>query len=88
VKSLADQTAKATEEIRSQIVHMQQVTTTAVAAIRSIGQTIGEMNEYTTTIAAAVEEQGAATREIARNIQHAAGGTSGIHAFLSDIRAA
>jgi methyl-accepting chemotaxis protein len=127
VKSLADQTAKATEEIRSQIGQMQQVTTSAVNAIRSIGQTIGEMNEYTTTIAAAVEQQGAATREIARNIQHAAGGTTevssnivgvsqasadagtaaeqvlvasgtlrreadqlreGIHAFLSDIRAA
>ncbi|WP_315835717.1 methyl-accepting chemotaxis protein [Bradyrhizobium prioriisuperbiae] len=127
VKGLADQTAKATEEIRAQIAQMQQVTTTAVNAIRSIGQTIGAMNEYTTTIAAAVEEQGAATREIARNVQHAAGGTTevssnivgvsqasseagtaaeevlvasdalrreadhlreGIHAFLSDIRAA
>ena len=76
VKSLANQTAKATDEIRSQIANMQTVTTSAVGAIRNIGQTIGEINEVTTAIAAAVEEQGAATREIARNIQHAAGGTS------------
>ena len=76
VKSLANQTAKATDEIRQQIASMQTVTTSAVGAIRNIGQTIGEINEVTTAIAAAVEEQGAATREIARNIQHAAGGTS------------
>jgi methyl-accepting chemotaxis protein len=76
VKSLADQTAKATDEIRGQIVSMQDVTTNAVGAIRHIGQTIAEINEVTTAIAAAVEEQGAATREIARNIQHAASGTS------------
>ncbi|WP_426437553.1 methyl-accepting chemotaxis protein [Bradyrhizobium genosp. P] len=76
VKNLASQTAKATEEIRQQIVSMQNVTTTAVTAIRNISSTIGEINDVTTAIAAAVEEQGAATREIARNIQHAAGGTS------------
>jgi methyl-accepting chemotaxis protein len=76
VKNLASQTAKATDEIRSQIANMQQVTTTAVGTIQNIGLTIGEINEITTAIAAAVEEQGAATREIARNIQHAAGGTS------------
>jgi len=76
VKSLANQTAKATDEIRAQIASMQQVTTSAVGAIRNIGQTIGEINDITTVIAAAVEEQGAATREIARNVQHAAGGTT------------
>ncbi|MET0707211.1 MAG: methyl-accepting chemotaxis protein [Tardiphaga sp.] len=76
VKSLANQTAKATDEIRAQIVSMQQVTATAVGAIRNIGQTIGAINDVSTAIAAAVEQQGAATREIARNIQHAAGGTS------------
>jgi methyl-accepting chemotaxis protein len=76
VKSLANQTAKATDEIRAQIASMQQVTTSAVGAIRNIGQTIGEINDITTAIAAAVEEQGAATREIARNVQHAAGGTT------------
>ncbi|MGY3295027.1 methyl-accepting chemotaxis protein [Bradyrhizobium sp. LM3.6] len=66
VKSLASQTAKATEEIRTQIASMQQVTTSAVGAIQGIGRIIGEINDVTTTIAAAVEEQGAATREIAR----------------------
>lgn len=76
VKSLASQTAKATDEIRQQIGDMQNVTTSAVSAIRNISATIGEINDVTTAIAAAVEEQGAATREIARNIQHAAGGTS------------
>jgi methyl-accepting chemotaxis protein len=76
VKNLASQTAKATDEIRQQIVNMQTVTSTAVGAIRNISSTISEINEVTTAIAAAVEEQGAATREIARNIQHAAGGTS------------
>ncbi|MBR1256361.1 methyl-accepting chemotaxis protein [Bradyrhizobium sp. AUGA SZCCT0240] len=76
VKSLANQTAKATDEIRQQIGNMQAVTTTAVGAIRNISTTINDINEVTTAISAAVEEQGAATREIARNIQHAAGGTS------------
>jgi methyl-accepting chemotaxis protein len=76
VKNLASQTANATDEIRAQIANMQQVTTSAVGAIRNIGITITEINEVTTAIASAVEQQGAATREIARNIQHAAGGTS------------
>jgi methyl-accepting chemotaxis protein len=88
VKSLASQTAKATDEIRSQIASMQQVTTSAVSAIRNIGQTIGEINEVTTAIAAAVEEQGAATREIARNIQHAAGGTSEVSSNIVGVSAA
>ncbi|HEY8332506.1 MAG TPA: HAMP domain-containing methyl-accepting chemotaxis protein [Tardiphaga sp.] len=76
VKGLANQTAKATDEIRAQIAAMQQVTASAVGAIRNIGQTIGEINDVSAAIAAAVEQQGSATREIARNIQHAAGGTS------------
>jgi len=76
VKSLASQTAKATDEIRQQIGSMQNVTTTAVSAIRNISGIIGEINDVTTAIAAAVEQQGSATREIARNIQQAAGGTS------------
>lgn len=88
VKSLANQTAKATEEIRSQIANMQTVTTSAVGAIRNIGQTIGEINEVTTAIAAAVEQQGAATREIARNIQHAAGGTSEVSSNIIGVSTA
>ena len=88
VKSLANQTAKATEEIRAQIASMQQVTTSAVGAIRNIGHTIGEINDVTTAIAAAVEEQGAATREIARNIQHAAGGTSEVSSNIVGVSTA
>jgi methyl-accepting chemotaxis protein len=88
VKSLANQTAKATDEIRSQIANMQQVTTSAVGAIRNIGQTIGQINEVTTVIAAAVEEQGAATREIARNIQHAAGGTTEVSSNIIGVSTA
>ena len=88
VKSLANQTAKATEEIRLQIANMQAVTTSAVNAIRNIGQTIGEINDVTTAIAAAVEEQGAATREIARNIQHAAGGTSQVSSNIVGVSTA
>jgi methyl-accepting chemotaxis protein len=88
VKSLANQTAKATDEIRAQIAGMQQVTTSAVGAIRNIGLTIGEINEVTTAIAAAVEQQGAATREIARNIQHAAGGTSEVSSNIIGVSTA
>jgi methyl-accepting chemotaxis protein len=88
VKSLANQTAKATDEIRAQIASMQQVTTSAVGAIRNIGQTIGEINDVTTAIAAAVEEQGAATREIARNIQHAAGGTAEVSSNIVGVSTA
>ena len=88
VKSLANQTAKATDEIRSQIANMQQVTNSAVGAIRNIGTIIGEINDVTTAIAAAVEEQGAATREIARNIQHAAGGTSEVSSNIVGVSTA
>jgi methyl-accepting chemotaxis protein len=76
VKSLATQTAKATGEISQQILAIQGATSDTVAAIGSIGATIGQMNEIAATIAAAVEEQGTATREIARNVQQAAAGTT------------
>jgi methyl-accepting chemotaxis protein len=76
VKSLANQTAQATDEIRAQIAQMQQATTGAVDAIRDIVTTIGEISDYTGSIAAAVEQQGSATHEMARNIQQAAGGTT------------
>jgi methyl-accepting chemotaxis protein len=88
VKSLANQTAKATDEIRQQIVSMQTVTNSAVGAIRNISNTISKINDVTTAIAAAVEEQGAATREIARNIQHAAGGTSEVSSNIVGVSSA
>ena len=76
VKSLAEQTAKATAEISAQIAGMQGSTTEAVTAISSIGRTIGDMNGIAAAIVAAVEEQGATTAEVARNIQQAALGTN------------
>jgi methyl-accepting chemotaxis protein len=75
VKSLATQTAKATEEIGAQIGSIQQATGETVRSIDDISTIIGRINEITTTVAAAVEEQGAATQEIARNVQQASAGT-------------
>jgi methyl-accepting chemotaxis protein len=72
VKSLATQTAKATEEISAQIAAVQNVTQEAVEAIQRIGGTISEVSSVATSIAGAVEEQGAATQEITRNTQEAA----------------
>ncbi|UFZ03018.1 methyl-accepting chemotaxis protein [Bradyrhizobium ontarionense] len=88
VKSLASQTAKATDEIRTQIAGMQQVASSAVAAIRNIGGTIAEIDNVTTAIAAAVEQQGTATHEIARNIQQAASGTSEVSNNITGVSSA
>jgi methyl-accepting chemotaxis protein len=85
VKSLASQTAKATEEIGQQIADVQGATGSTVAAIDSIASTISRMNEIATGIAAAVEEQGAATLEITRNTQEAATGTSSVSANITDV---
>ncbi|MDO8607188.1 MAG: methyl-accepting chemotaxis protein [Phaeospirillum sp.] len=76
VKHLANQTAKATEEIGTQINAIQTETQSAVAAISSISGTIENINELSAAIAAAVEEQGAATSEIARSVEQAAHGTA------------
>ncbi len=72
VKNLATQTAKATEEITTQIKAVQQETGNAVTAIGGISSTISRISEINTTISAAVEEQGAATNEISRSVQQAA----------------
>jgi len=76
VKALAAQTAKATEEIGTQIAGMQAATQDSVAAIKEIGATITQISDIASTIAATVEEQGAATTEIARNVNEAAKGTA------------
>jgi len=76
VKSLAAQTAKATEEISGQIREIQAATQASAASIDAINRTIGRVNEITTSVAAAVEQQNAATEEIARSAQEAAKGTS------------
>jgi methyl-accepting chemotaxis protein len=88
VKALSAQTAKATEEITSQIAGIRDATGSAVIAIREIGTTIGHMNEITGSIAAAVEEQGAATQEIARSVQQAAQGTQGVTQNIVGVREA
>ncbi|BCJ91233.1 hypothetical protein IZ6_19680 [Terrihabitans soli] len=75
VKQLAAQTSKATEEISSQIVAVQQATAGVVEAIGGINESIGSMDAISTAIAAAMEEQGAATGEIARNVAQASTGT-------------
>ncbi|MCH9049465.1 MAG: HAMP domain-containing protein [Proteobacteria bacterium] len=75
VKSLAAQTAKATEQIGGQIGAIQGATEESVKAIGGIAEVIRELDEIATAIASAVEEQGAATQEIARNVQEAAKGT-------------
>jgi methyl-accepting chemotaxis protein len=85
VKSLANQTSKATDEIGAQISGMQAATQEAVSAIKEIGATISRVSEIAGTIAAAVEEQGAATREIGRNIQQAAEGTTQVADDISDV---
>jgi len=88
VKSLASQTAKATEEISAQINAIQAETQQVVENIQSIRSTIMEVNEISSSIAAAVEEQGAATQEIASSVQKAASGTNQVSQNISDVTAA
>jgi methyl-accepting chemotaxis protein len=85
VKSLANQTAKATEDIAAQIGQIQTATGEAVEAIRGIAGTIGEINQISTSIASAVEEQGVATREITRNVQHAAAGATSVSQAVEQV---
>jgi methyl-accepting chemotaxis protein len=88
VKTLATQTAKATEDIRSLIAEMQAATGESVNAIKEIGKTIGRISEIATAIAAAVEEQSAATVEIARNVEQAAQSTSRVAGNIDDVNRA
>jgi methyl-accepting chemotaxis protein len=88
VKSLASQTAKATDEISAQVGAMQGATAEAVQAIESIGRTIGAINEITSAIALAVEQQGSATTEIARNVQEAAQGTGQVSSNIIGVNQA
>ncbi len=86
VKALAEQTAKATEQISQQISGIQNATGQSAMAIGEISATIGQISEISSTIAAAVEEQGAATQEISRNIQQAAEGTTQVSANISAVQ--
>jgi len=87
VKSLASQTAKATEEISEQIADIQKVAGEAIDAIKNIGGIIGEVNEVATAIAAAVQQQGAATQEITRSTQFAAQGTKNVSDNITGVKA-
>jgi methyl-accepting chemotaxis protein len=88
VKSLANQTSRATEEIGNQINQIQAATREAVEAIRSISGTMDGISNIATSIASAVEEQGGATAEIARNVQHAAQATGEVAGFIGGVSAA
>jgi methyl-accepting chemotaxis protein len=87
VKSLASQTAKATEDISEQIADIQKVAGEAIDAIKGIGSIIGEVNEVATAIAAAVQQQGAATQEITRGTQIASQGTKNVSDNITGVKA-
>jgi methyl-accepting chemotaxis protein len=88
VKNLANQTAKATEEISTQITAVQEETNGAVGAIEKIRSIIGEISDISTTISSAVEEQGVSTQEIARNVQQAATGTQDVNSNIDSVNRA
>lgn len=88
VKSLANQTAKATDEISDQITAVQNETEMTVQAIENVAQEIASLAEIAGTIAAAVEEQNAATAEITRNIHQASQGTQNVSADIGGVREA
>jgi len=88
VKALANQTARATEEIGGQITQIQDATRQAVTDIKGIAATIGEINGIAATIAAAVEQQSAATREISRSVQEAAQGTEEVSSNIGEVKRA
>ena len=85
VKSLASQTAKATDEISTHIAGMQGATQESVAAIKEIGGTIGQISSIASTIASAVEEQSSATQEIARSVQNVAEGMGDAAANIMEV---
>jgi hypothetical protein len=85
VKSLAVQTAKATEDIANHILAVQNSTSGAVEAIRQIAGRMQEINQYTSAVAASVEQQNAATGEISHNVASAADGTGHVVSLLDDV---
>ena len=88
VKSLAVQTAKATEDIANHILGVQESTSGAVDAIRQIATRMREINQYTSAVAAAVEQQNAATGEISHNVASAATGTGQVVSVLNEVAGA
>ena len=88
VKELAQETARATEDIARRVDAIQADTTGAVDAIGRIGTVIGQINDYQLTIASAVEEQTATTNEMSRSVAEAAGGTTEIAATITGVSGA
>jgi len=88
VKSLANQTARATEEISQQIASVQGATLRAVEAIKAIASIIGQISDISVAVAAGVEQQDAAAREIARNVQQAAVGTAEVTSNIAGVQRA
>ncbi|CCG05744.1 methyl-accepting chemotaxis protein [Blastococcus saxobsidens] len=88
VKELAQETAKATEDIARRVLAIQGDTTAAVAAIGEISQIVAQISDRQTTIASAVEEQTATTNEMSRSVQEAAGGTTQIAENISGVSTA
>lgn len=85
VKQLADQTAKATTEIASQVTSIQLSTTDSASAITAIAESIRKMSEISGAVAASVEEQSSATQEIARNVQQASSGTAEVSGAITTV---
>ena len=88
VKQLADQTAKATEQIGRKITEIQSATGSTVEAISRIVKTVSNIQDSSAAIAGAVEQQGAAASEIARNTQRAAAGTTDVTSNISGVSTA
>lgn len=86
VKSLAEQTAKATDEVGQQITSIQSATEESVAAITEIAETIIRVSKISATVAMAIEEQGAATRQIALSVQQASEGTITVASNINDVQ--
>jgi methyl-accepting chemotaxis protein/aerotaxis receptor len=86
VKSLAEQTAKATDEIGRQVGDIQRATEEAVVAIQQISGSIDQLSGISTTIASAIEEQGAATQDVARSVNHAAQGAQQVSTNIDNIK--
>lgn len=85
VKSLANQTAQATDRITSQISNMQNMTGTAVGVIKSIGEANESLNQVMITVSAAVEEQQATTSEISRSVQYTSEGAQGVASEINEV---
>ncbi|CCE00404.1 Methyl-accepting chemotaxis protein (MCP) [Bradyrhizobium sp. STM 3809] len=88
VKSLAEQTAKATQEIGQHVQGIQSSTSNAVASVKEVATAMRQMADVTTAIASAVEQQGAATREISHNVQMAASGSKTLASNISTVSGA